>query len=533
MISELKQKFNWDEPKFLPKESSLRLWILFLCILVVNIVVIIEAVGVAITLSVMQGYLAIDETKTTWINNVFMLALGMTVPLAIYTSRNYGFKFMFFWGVVLFSFGTLLTAMARSYIEVLVFHVISGIGGGLIFPISLAVIKRAFEGKTQRLALSLYIGLGFGGGFILGTFIGGFYGQNLDWRGIDWLCFYFTLPCLFFILAFMNEGKRYQTDAFDFITYIGFSSFLISTLCLLSQTKAPWNTEGWRSNFTIGCLVVMVISLMVVIIRYYHTKSPLFALSLFKNIDFSFACIAMGFVGMMFFGSNFVMMSLLEQVYLYERLRIGYAIAYFGGAFVVFGALASLLSRKLSPYVITCFGLSLLAISSFMNHSITIMSPPKDLEFLFMVRAAGVGLSLGPLTALALRNVSDDLTGQAAAIATIFRQVGGAFGASAISLIATMREAFHFARFSEMVHKNSPALRDYMVKFTHHIGNAQPTNPKEALKESQGQVLEMITAQANLAAFDDAFFIFGWVFIALSIFVLCLAAFRKSNQNNS
>lgn len=527
----IKDRLNWIHPTILPKESRLRLCILLFTIITTNIIVMIETVGSSLNLSVIQGYLAASSTKAVWINNCFLIFLGMFVPVAIYTARKFGFKLMFFIGLFVFFLGSLLSGLATNYYEYLSFRAISGIGGGLVFPISLAILKRAFHGQAQKIVLTLYVGLAFGGGLIIGSIVGGVYGQDLAWRSIHFLCFYLGLPSLFLIIAFMNETSRYPTDRFDFFSFICFALLLISMLTILSEAKASWNAEGWRSLFIKGCFLCLALSLTLLIVRYFHAKAPLFALSLFKNIDFSIACLCMSFVGVMFFGSNLVMMTLLEDLFQYERLRIGFVIAGgFGVTYIFFSALPSFLGNKISSYFFVVCGLFFLAFSSFLNHSLTLQSSLKDIFLLLILRAAGVGISLGPLTAMTLRNIPDDLTGQAAAMATIFRQVGGAFGSSAISLIATMRTSFHDARFGEQVNIYSAKFQDYVRDFKLHAINNTSKDYQEALNQTKKYLINNIHSQSVLASYDDSFYIFGWIFIFLIILVLIAAYLSKRKK---
>ncbi len=525
----IKDRLHWLHPNILPKDSKLRLFILLGSIIIVNIVIFVELLGSTVSLSVMQGYLAIDTTKTDWINNCFMIFLGMTVPIAIYAARKYGFKIMFFSGLVLFWFAMVLTGFCTNYYEMLFLRALSGIGGGLIFPISLAIIKRAFRGDAQKKALSVYVGLGFGGGMVFGAIIGGIFGQDLDWRSIYFFCFFLATPCLVLIAAFMEETEKYPTSSFDYFSFVFFALFLISTLSLLSQAKAPWNTEGWRSLFIFCCIAAMVVSLIVIFVRYKHTENPLFELSLFRNRDFFVACIAMSFVGVMFFGSNLVMITLLEELFEYERIKTGFVISTFGIAFLVAGSIPSIFGGKVPRHLFPVIGLSLLAYSSFLNHALTLQSEPKDIMILLVIRAFGVGLSLGPLTAMTLRNVPDDLTGQAAAIATIFRQVGGAFGSSAISLIAVMRSAFHDARFGEQVNVYSTKFQNYTREFNIHVMQDASKDSLTAMEQTKDYIISNIHAQSMLASFDDAFYVFGWIFVALTVMVL-LAAILPNNS---
>ncbi len=514
------------------RTSSRRQWILLFTIISVNLNIIMEALADAVPLNVIQGYLAIDDVRTDWINNTFLIFLGMCVPPAIYLSRRYGFRKLFLIGTIFFISGSFLTGLSTTYYELLAYRALAGIGSGLVFPISLTIIKRTFVNSHEGLAISLYIGVSFGLGFTLGPIIGGIFGQVFMWRSMYFFIALLNIPCLFLILRFMEETKRYPTDRFDALSFIYFVLFLISTLTVLTQAKAPWNTLGWRSGFTISCLFILVGSLTLLIFHYQRITSPLFALSLFKSSRFSIICICMGCVGIMLFGADVIFISLLENVFHYERIRTGMAVSVIGIVFLLTGAFVSSLSKKVPLEFFALFGVFLLATGCFLNHSLTFKSELKDILWLFVMRAAGVGFSLGPLTAMALKGIPDDLAGQGASIVTICRQVGAAFGSSAIALIATSRNAFHLLRFGEQVDVYSAKYRYYMQSFRLFLGKGGAQSAKEISDEAKQYVIENIRAQSELLSYNDAFFIFGCVFSVL-FFVIGILIFFPGKKTSA
>ncbi len=337
-MASLKQIFNWEEPGLLDTESSLRHWLLLAKIILSNMIIVVSAVGTAIPMNEIQGYMAVDATKIDWVESGFLLALGVAVPLSIFFSRKYGFKRLYFVGVALFVLGSFIGGISTNYYTLLSARAIAGIGGGVIFPVSLTVIRRVFKGNSLKVAVTLYVAMTFGVGLGLGCIIGGVLSQIYAWRTVFLLGVYVGVPCLLFTWVLMIETGIYPTPKFDLISFVFFALFLISTLFYLTQVKAPWNTLGFRSNFSIGCMMVSIGFLFAFLLRYKRAKSPLFALSIFRRKEFTICCIAMAFVGVMIFGSSVSFINLLVQMYEYERNMVGIVISMFG---FCFGSLGS------------------------------------------------------------------------------------------------------------------------------------------------------------------------------------------------
>ncbi|PCI96006.1 hypothetical protein COB11_00575 [Candidatus Aerophobetes bacterium] len=528
-MATLKQIFNWETPGLLEIESSLRHWLLLANIILSNVVIVISAVGTAIPMNEIQGYMAVNATKIDWVESGFLLALGVAVPLSIFFSRKFGFKRLFFVGIALFVVGSFIGGISTNYYMLISARIVAGMGGGVIFPVSLTVIRRLFKGNALKIAVTIYVAMTFGVGLGLGCIIGGFFGQLYAWRTVFLLGVYVGIPCLLFTWILMKETGVYPTPKFDYISFIFFALFLISTLFYLTQVKAPWNTLGFRSNFSIGCMIVSVGFLSAFLRRYKMSKSPLFALSIFRRKEFTICCIAMAFVGVMIFGSSVSFINLLIEMYEYERNVVGIVVSMFGFCFGLGGLIPIILGKWVKIHFFAIAGLMLVAVSCFVNHSLTLQSTPEDILLILIIRALGTSLALGPLTAISLQNMPDDLAGQASAIVTIFRQVGGAYGTALISIFSTVRFPYHLTRFAEMVNTNSAAYQDYIARYTNRIIGTTGTPDVLAEKYSNGYVMANISKQAYIASFDDAFFIFGWMFVSLTILMIYLA-FSKEQK---
>lgn len=521
--------FDWKNPGLFSQDSKLRHWILLFNIILINLVLVVQTLAVAVPISIIEGYLAVDPTKTEWINDAFLLALGISVPLSIYFSRQYGYKILLFVGLATFVLGAILAAFSTNYVLIVISRAIQGLGGGVIFPLSLTVVKRIFKGVLQKVAISLYMAIAFGVGLALGGFLGGYLGQLYSWRTIFILGAAIGVICLFVTWIIMHESAKYPVTSFDMLSFTLFCVFLTLTLVYLTQVKAPWNTLGFRSDFSNICAFLALACFAFFLIRYKRINTPLFALSMFKRKDFTISCIAMAFVGIMIFGSTVANINLMIGAYEYEKITAGKLISVVGLCFAIGGLIPVLIGRWVSIHTIAIMGLFFVMLSCFMNHSLTLQSEPKDFLIILGIRALGTSLALGPLTAIALLSIPDDLAGQAAAIVTIFRQVGGAYGSAIIGIVTTMRFPYHLTKFAEMVNPSSAAMQDYIIKFTNRgIDYGNPDIIAE--KQTYAYLVDNLMRQTQIAAFDDAFYIFGWIFVILIFLLAYLQLFPQKRE---
>ena len=83
-------------------------------------------------------------SQYSWVFTAYMLTSTVTVPLYGKLGDAYGRKNLFLFAIVVFLIGSALCGLATSMTQLVVFRAIQGVGGGGIFPLSLAVIGPLF-----------------------------------------------------------------------------------------------------------------------------------------------------------------------------------------------------------------------------------------------------------------------------------------------------------------------------------------------------------------------------------------------------
>jgi EmrB/QacA subfamily drug resistance transporter len=129
-----------------------------------------------------------------WILNGYLLTLASLILLGGALGDRYGRRRVFVLGVALFTFASLLCALAPST-ELLIFaRLIQGVGGALLTPGSLALIEASFRPGDRARAIGAWSGLG-GVATALGPLLGGYLVGAISWRAI----FVINLPLGIFV----------------------------------------------------------------------------------------------------------------------------------------------------------------------------------------------------------------------------------------------------------------------------------------------------------------------------------------------
>ncbi|QVL58107.1 MAG: MFS transporter [Simkaniaceae bacterium] len=537
----IKHKLNWDKPRVLNPSLSYLPWINLCIIIIVTIPAIIIGFALIIADSSIQGSLVIGEQKNLWFTISFFLLLATIVPIANWCAERFGDKTIFFIGATLFFIPTFFSAFTTNYWMMMFLRAFSALGAGSIFPTTLTIIDRMFDPKQKSFAVAIYIACAFGLGTAGGTFIGGYSAEFLSWPAIFLLAASSAPLVLLCTWLFFQERERAKEKHFDFLGTFLYLILIGSLVTGLANVKEPWTTEGADSPWMISCGLLFFFSLSGFIWRELTFSEPLINIRLFKVRPFTLGNISIFIVASTFFSTVTNLSEIFEKQLHYSKYQIGLLQIPFGLYIGICGSISGLLTKKIGIRIPAVLGMSLVALSCFTQHSLTIQSDHSQFFLLQALRGIGIGFSLGPFTALALKRIQIENIGQAAVIITLFRQFGGALGSIIINLIQAIRFPFHLLRFGEQMVLNSPALDNHLRTVDTLLVNQGGSIPTIEPYSAEGltevasvrglaQLREYAAAQAHILSINDAYFLIGWaasIILVIVLFFMLRAKFKE------
>jgi DHA2 family multidrug resistance protein len=473
-----------------------------------------------------QGELALSSPKAQWIQIFYLLAVNSVVPAANWFAERFGYKTMYGLGVLIFALGSGAAALATNFWMLGIVRFIEGIGAGIIFPVGLALIFRNVPKEKLGLALNLYIAVSFGGGLGLGMPLSGYFTEFSSWR---WpLFFMLPLGLIAAVDCWLThvETSRQERGKFDLWGYVSFITFIASLLVALSFGALPSTDGGWTSPFILSLLTLAAAALaMTVLIEKKH-PFPLLPLELFKDPIFVVSAAALFLLGMALFTSLSASSLFMIRALQYEKFTTGLITSMYGLAMAGASILASVLIRKIPVPVLLLSGMGVLVVSYFLNNQITLQSGPTQVLWILFLRGLGVGLSLGPITGLAMSVVPKELGGEGATLLTFFRQVGVTYGGTVLGILTIKRTIFHAARFGEQINTQIPGYQVTWKKLSEQFFSNVSDKGYLALQQAKFKIVENVETQAFIQGQNDALFVFGWVTLAVAVLMAGLIVHR-------
>src|SRR3984957_8681718 len=224
----------------------------------------IDQTIVSIAVPQIQHELGLTSTGVQWAVNAYLLSLAALFAFGGRLGDVLGHRKMVVLGVIVFAGASAMCGLTPkgSFAEtwIVLFRVVQGAGGALMFPAALAIVVQTFPLRERGKALAIFFGIA-GGLTAIGPILGGYLTQ-WTWRAI----FFVNVPVAIIALVLIaiskpqTEYKRVPIDYWGALLIglgIGLSVFGF-------QQSVLW---GWSNPGTWACIFggLVVIAVFVLV----------------------------------------------------------------------------------------------------------------------------------------------------------------------------------------------------------------------------------------------------------------------------
>ena len=414
-----------------------RKWWTLLAVSVATFMLLLDITVVNTALPAIEEDLGATFTELQWVIDAYTLSLAALVLTAGSLADRLGRRRVFAAGLGIFSVASLAAGLAPDPTFLNIARAVQGIGGAIMFAVSLALVAQEFApGRERGTAMGIY-GATIGVSVAIGPLVGGALVDSLGW---EWV-FFLNVPVGIAAIAVTYMKLRESRDPNATRIDWGGTATFSAALFLLVLGLLRGNEEGWGSTMIValfGAAAALMVAFLVIESR---VKEPMLPLRLFRKPAFTGVQLAaLGisasmfalFLYLTFYLQNYLGHSPLEAGLIYLPFTvINFFVAAAGGAL-----LARLPARVIMSVGLLMTGIGLLLMGG--------LNPADEWTALlggFLIAGAGTGL-LNPVIAdVAVSVVPKEQSGMAAGINDTFRQVGIAVGIAAWGAIFLGRGA--------------------------------------------------------------------------------------------
>ena len=159
-------------------------WIALYVLCAGVLMIVLDVTIVNVALPSIQEDLGFSQSSLAWVVNAYLIAFGGLLLLAGRVGDLVGQRRVFLFGVALFTFASLLCALAQSAGMLIAARFVQGVGGALTSAVVLGIIVTMFpEPREQAKAIGVYSFVASAGGSI-GLLAGGGLTEAINWHWI-------------------------------------------------------------------------------------------------------------------------------------------------------------------------------------------------------------------------------------------------------------------------------------------------------------------------------------------------------------
>ncbi len=404
----------------------------FLCLTV--LILAIDDGILNLALPAISNEFQASTSELLWTINAYLLSFAALLLTMGALGDRFGRKRMFMAGLLLFGIGSLAAVLSTSMIMLIICRAVMGIGGAIVFPQTLSIIRADFHDPKERSqAIGIWAGV-FALGYGIGPVIGGVLLEHFAWYSI----FILNIPVAIIASAggykFIRESKDMDAPKLDIIGAI----LSIIGLFVLVYGIIKAGEESWTETSVIMYLVTGALIMGFFFFWEKRVSNPMMPLEFFRNMSFTGANVAMtlasfGMAALLFFLSQY-----LQSVQGYSPLAA--AVRLLPCASIVFVAamavpfLTRVVGVKLPVGIGVLIGGGGLLILSFID---TATSYPMILAAMCLL-GIGFGFAWSPAADSVMGSLPENRAGIGSAMDGTTQQIGGALGVAVLGSTMNM-----------------------------------------------------------------------------------------------
>ncbi|WP_019201346.1 MFS transporter [Tsukamurella sp. 1534] len=368
-----------------------------------------------------------------WIIDAYSLVLAGLLVSTSSLGDRFGRKRMLLLGYLVFGSASLLVLWADSPTQVIALRVALGVGGAMIMPTTLTMLRVIFTDPGERAkALGLWAAVS-GVGAAVGPIAGGLLLESFSWRA----AFMVNVPLMAIVLVvgafLLPESRVPSPGAWD---WPGALMSITGMVALVWSIKRFAKDQTLLSVPGLIALLIAAVVLGLFVRRSLRREHPLLDVRLFRRPQFSAGIVAA-------LGVMFAMAAALLLLAQWMQLVEGFSPIETGVRLLPV-AVAATLSSVAAPWLARVLNARIVLVGGLVGAAIGMMliAAPTQLTYASMILPLTlVGFGMGSMTvasAMIMSGTPEEKAGNAAALEETSYDLGNVLGVAVLGSVAAM-----------------------------------------------------------------------------------------------
>lgn len=367
----------------------------------------------------------------SWVFSAYLLTSTVTTPIWGRLSDIYGRRRFYSAAIVIFLVGSILSGVAQSMEQLILFRAIQGVGAGGLLPLGMTILGEIFSLEERARAQALFAGV-WGVASILGPLAGAVITQGLSWRWVFFVNVPFGIVAGLLVGRFLTETPHERRPRVDYTGALLLMATVTSLMLALNQSSV----DDGLPRVVVQALYGLAVALGVLFVRSQRRASePILPLDVLANRFVAVTTLSNMLLGIGIFGA-------LTFVPLFVQGAMGRTAAEAGGVLtplllgwvlmsVVTGRLLPRLGHR--PFILT--GLTCVSLGFFGLLFVGIGTPLWRMYIDLGLMGIGMGMTMLSLLLAMQGSVARTQLGVATSLAAFARSIGGAIGVAVMGAI--------------------------------------------------------------------------------------------------
>jgi EmrB/QacA subfamily drug resistance transporter len=450
--------------------------------------IMLDNTVVNVALPSIQRDLHASISALEWTVNAYTLSFAVLLVTGGRMGDIFGRRTVFLGGVVAFAVSSAFIGFAPTQTALVIGRAIQGIGAAFMMPGTLSIISDAFPPQERGRAIGTWAGVS-GLALAIGPVLGGALTEYVSWRAI----FFLNLPVAAGAIAVTLFAARNSRDdtverSVDFPGIAALSVGLTGLVLALIEA----NRWGWGSARIVGLLIAAGLGLIAFAVIETRRRVPMVDFTFFRSRTFLGANLVAVVISFAMLAQFFFMALYMQNILHFSALGAGVRFLPSTLMIVVIAPIAGRMADKIGPKPLMIAGLSLLALSLFLQTGIDDNSGYGALLPAFMILGAGIALTMSPMSTAAMNAVEVTKAGVASGVLSMSRMVGGSLG---IAVCGALFQSLFNSRLGDMV-GGTPLARFPRGQMMEAVSSGQASHMATGATHAERQQLGHVARDA-------------------------------------
>ena len=385
-----------------------------------------------VALPAIRAALDASVSQLQWVVDAYLLVLASLLVASGSVADRFGRRRIFLLGLCLFGAGSLSCGLASSIWVLIAFRGVQAVGGSMLNPVALSIIRNVFTDDRERARAVGVWGAVVGLSLAVGPVVGGVLVDQVGWRAVFFINVPVVIVALVATVIVIPESKAVRGRRLDPVGQLVVLGLMFSLVFGIIEGAQ----SGWASTRVVVAFIVAAVLLATLVQVSHRVVEPLIELALFRRPPFASAC-AIALLAFLALNGLLLLNSFAAQDVLGDSAVVaGLFVVPLAAAATACSPLAGrLVSSGRARIPLVASGLAYLLGGALLVVVAWSHVPAALLVVPYVVFGVGFGLVNAPITNTAISGLPADRAGVAAGIASTSRQLGAALGTAIIGSI--------------------------------------------------------------------------------------------------